>query len=246
MGKKTKGINNKNQGGIDFIRAKKKVGRKIKKAANATDTTVRAKRITLPGQVLGAEGKGAAVTQRGLSLPELLGQCAHYSERVRKDALDGIADSSRPTPRRSSRRRRRSWRRWRSASSTARRSRATPRRRPRARRPPRPRPARPRAFAPALILHVGAALTRPPRRRATRRGALDAILDVAPDLVARQRPGRDPQAPRRAPRRGDDAASSALVAETDKARAENATSDDRDDYGARSDARAASLARSGT
>jgi pre-rRNA-processing protein IPI1 len=52
MGKKTKGVNNKQTTGIDFIRAKKKVGRTIKKANNETDTTVKAKRINLPGQVL--------------------------------------------------------------------------------------------------------------------------------------------------------------------------------------------------
>ena len=93
MGKKTKGINNKQSGGIDFIRAKKKVGRKIKKSSNnATDTTVRAKRINLSTQTLGAEGKGDAVTSRGLSMPELLNQTTHYSERVRKDALEGIRE----------------------------------------------------------------------------------------------------------------------------------------------------------
>ena len=93
MGKKTKGINTKQSGGIDFIRAKKKVGRKIKKSTNnATDTTVRAKRINLSTQTLGAEGKGDAVTSRGLSMPELLNQTTHYSERVRKDALEGIRE----------------------------------------------------------------------------------------------------------------------------------------------------------
>ena len=201
MGKKTKGINNKNQGGIDFIRAKKKVGRKIKKAANATDTTVRAKRITLPGQVLGAEGKGAAVTQRGLSLPELLGQCAHYSERVRKDALDGIAELLQAHPEalvasaatvveKVAERLVDREKVARDAARAALRLGVLPALGPRGLAP----------FAPALILHVGAALThvhpavrrdapggarRHPRRRARPR--------------RRQRPGRDPRAPRRAP-----------------------------------------------
>ena len=239
MGKKTKGINNKNQGGIDFIRAKKKVGRKIKKAANATDTTVRAKRITLPGQVLGAEGKGAAVTQRGLSLPELLGQCAHYSERVRKDALDGIAELLQAHPEalvasaatvveKVAERLVDREKVARDAARAALRLGVLPALGPRGLAP----------FAPALILHVGAALTHVhPAVRRDAPGALDAILDVAPDLVAANDPAATLGHLAELLRRGDDAASSALVAETDKARAENATSSDRDDYGARSDAR---------
>ena len=55
MGKKTKSVNNKQKTGIDFIRAKKKVGRTIKKQANETDTSIRAKRINLPGQSIAAE-----------------------------------------------------------------------------------------------------------------------------------------------------------------------------------------------
>jgi hypothetical protein len=92
MGKKTKAVNNKQSTGIDFIRAKKKVGRTIKKSNNETNTTVVAKRINLPGQSVGVEHKGAAVTGRGLSMPELLNQTQHYSARVRKDALDGIKE----------------------------------------------------------------------------------------------------------------------------------------------------------
>ena len=93
MGKKTKSVNNKQKTGIDFIRAKKKVGRTIKKQANETDTSIRAKRINLPGQSIAAEfSKGDAVTTRGLSMPELLNQTHHYSGRVRKDALDGVRE----------------------------------------------------------------------------------------------------------------------------------------------------------
>ena len=214
-------------------------GRKIKKAANATDTTVRAKRITLPGQVLGAEGKGAAVTQRGLSLPELLGQCAHYSERVRKDALDGIAELLQAHPEAlvasAATVVEKVAERLVDREKVAARRRA---RRPQARRPPRPRPARPRAVRPrAHPARRRRAHARPPRRPTRRAGALDAILDVAPDLVAANDPAATLGHLAELLRRGDDAASSALVAETDKARAENATSDDRDDYGARSDAR---------
>ena len=68
------------------------MGRKIKKANNETETTIRAKRINLPGQSVLTENKGDAVTGRGLSMPELLNQTQHYSGRVRKDALDGMKE----------------------------------------------------------------------------------------------------------------------------------------------------------
>ena len=83
MGKKTKSVNNKQSTGIDFIRAKKKVGRKIRKQANETNTEVRAKRINLSVQSLGTEGKGDQVTGRGLSMPELLNQCQHYNAQAK-------------------------------------------------------------------------------------------------------------------------------------------------------------------
>ena len=91
MGKKTKPAP-KVKVGLDFVKAKRKVGRKIPQASNATDSTVRSKRINLAHQAIGGEGKGDAVTSRGLALPELLGQTGHYSTRVRRDALEGIKE----------------------------------------------------------------------------------------------------------------------------------------------------------
>ena len=54
--------------GIDFKRAKHKVGKRLPPARNATDTTVRSRVISLPSQSV-AEDKGtAAVSERNLTL----------------------------------------------------------------------------------------------------------------------------------------------------------------------------------
>lgn len=58
----------KNAGvGIDFKRARHKVGKKLPKAQNETNTTFKSKAITLPTQTVG-DTKGAAVTQKNLTL----------------------------------------------------------------------------------------------------------------------------------------------------------------------------------
>ena len=58
----------KNAGvGVDFARVKRRVGRKLAPADNATDTRVVARRVTLPGQSL-AEERGVAVSERNLTL----------------------------------------------------------------------------------------------------------------------------------------------------------------------------------
>lgn len=58
----------KNAGvGIDFKKAKHKVGKKLPKAQNATDTNFKSKAITLPAQTVG-DMKGSAVTQKNLTL----------------------------------------------------------------------------------------------------------------------------------------------------------------------------------
>lgn len=59
----------KNPGkGIDFKRVKHKVGKKLPRAQNATDTTVRSKSITLAQQSMAADRSGQAVTSRSLTL----------------------------------------------------------------------------------------------------------------------------------------------------------------------------------
>jgi pre-rRNA-processing protein IPI1 len=74
--------------GIDFKKVKHKIGKRLPRAANDTNTEVRAKAIALPGQrTLTADKAGAAVSARGLTLGELLAQWPHPSDKVRKGAL---------------------------------------------------------------------------------------------------------------------------------------------------------------
>ena len=69
----------KNAGvGIDFKKAKHRVGKKLPKAQNATDTNFKSKAISLPGQNVG-EDKGAAVTQGNLTLKVAIFPCNHTS-----------------------------------------------------------------------------------------------------------------------------------------------------------------------
>lgn len=214
MGKKTKGVNNRQSGGIDFIRAKKKVGKKIKKHANVTDTTVRAKRINLPGQTVGTEGKGEPLTHRGLSISELLNQTSHYSEKVRKDALEGMRELLEAHP------------------ETMKGSAAAVVEKTAERLVDREQIVRIAArgalkhgvlpalgkrgvapFAKRLVLHVGAALTHvDPVTRRDAPAALETLLDAAPELVAAHAPAATLRHLADLLRRGDDAASSALDA----------------------------------
>ena len=213
MGKKTKSVNNKQSTGIDFIRAKKKVGRKIRKQANETNTEVRAKRINLSVQSLGTEGKGDQVTGRGLSMPELLNQCQHYSARVRKDALDGIKEllETHPTSlvpcaatcvEKVAERLVDQEHIVRAAARGALRSGVLPALGPHGIAP----------FAERLVLHVGAALTHvAPAVRRDAPAVLEALLDAAPLLVGAYAPAATLRHLAELLRRGDDAASSSLV-----------------------------------
>lgn len=61
----------KNAGvGIDFKRAKHKVGKKLPKAQNETNTDFKSKAIALPSQNVG-EDKGVAVTSKNQTLKVL-------------------------------------------------------------------------------------------------------------------------------------------------------------------------------
>eukprot|EP00891_Asterochloris_glomerata_P008646 jgi/Astpho2/8646/Aster-x0817 len=80
------------------------VGKTLPKAQNETNTTIKSRSINLPGQSVGQDKAGAAVTQRNLSQQDvlgrdLLGQVGHYSERVRRDALKGLQDLLTHNPR---------------------------------------------------------------------------------------------------------------------------------------------------
>lgn len=64
-----KGQKRKNAGvGVDFRRVKHKVGKKLPKAQNATDTNFKSRSINLPGQNVGEDKGGAAVSLRNLTL----------------------------------------------------------------------------------------------------------------------------------------------------------------------------------
>lgn len=94
-----KGFKRKNAGvGVDFKRVKHKVGKKLVKAQNETDTTVVSKSITLPEQSIAVDKGGAAVTHRNLSLKDLLSQCSHHNDRVRCEALKGLIELLKANP----------------------------------------------------------------------------------------------------------------------------------------------------
>ncbi len=54
--------------GIDFKRAKHKVGKKLPRAQNETDVNFRSRAVTLPGQSVAEDRAGVAVSARNLSL----------------------------------------------------------------------------------------------------------------------------------------------------------------------------------
>jgi hypothetical protein len=64
-----KGHKRKNTGvGVDFKRVKSKVGKKLPRAQNATDTTIKSKAISMPDQRVVADRDGQAVSRRHLNL----------------------------------------------------------------------------------------------------------------------------------------------------------------------------------
>jgi pre-rRNA-processing protein IPI1 len=64
-----KGHKRKNTGvGVDFKRAKHKVGKKLPQAQNATDTTIVSRSIALKEQSIAVDKTGAVVTHRNLTL----------------------------------------------------------------------------------------------------------------------------------------------------------------------------------
>ena len=89
----------KNKGiGIDFKRAKQKVGKVLPRAENQTNTEVKSKAIHLSEQSIVVNKEGQAVTHRKLTLKDLLGQASHYSEKTRLDAIEGLIELIRKHP----------------------------------------------------------------------------------------------------------------------------------------------------
>nr|XP_016490996.1 PREDICTED: uncharacterized protein LOC107810706 [Nicotiana tabacum] len=82
----------KQKRGVDFKKIKRKIGRKLPPAQNATNTEIKSKAIILPEQSVASEKAGLAVSKKGLTLKELLQQTGHHNAKVRKDALIGIRD----------------------------------------------------------------------------------------------------------------------------------------------------------
>jgi pre-rRNA-processing protein IPI1 len=88
-------------GGVEFAKKRLKVGRKVAKHANETDSAVRSKRIRLAAQNLQSVGGDAAnegtrdedaASARGTPLNELLNQCGHYAVKTRCDGLSGLLE----------------------------------------------------------------------------------------------------------------------------------------------------------
>ena len=88
-------------GGVEFAKKRLKVGRKVAKHANETDSAVRSKRIRLAAQNLQSAGAGTsgegtrdedAASARGTPLNELLNQCGHYAAKTRCDGLNGLLE----------------------------------------------------------------------------------------------------------------------------------------------------------
>ena len=76
----------------DFAKVRGKVGKRLLAPANATNTVVKAKKVVLPGQTLSADRSARVLTSRGQTAEELFGQAAHYSGRVRTEALSGLSE----------------------------------------------------------------------------------------------------------------------------------------------------------
>jgi hypothetical protein len=75
----------------DFVKKRNKVGKKKLPARSATRAIARTRVIALPPQTLRTE-RAAVATHRNVSMSELLVQCAHFSPKVRRDALAGVRE----------------------------------------------------------------------------------------------------------------------------------------------------------
>ncbi|KAG2448880.1 hypothetical protein HYH02_006229 [Chlamydomonas schloesseri] len=83
----------KNAGvGVDFKRVKHKVGKKLPRAKNETNTDFTSKSINLPSQAVKEDRSGVAVNYQNLTLKELLNQTSHHNDKSRKHSLVGLSD----------------------------------------------------------------------------------------------------------------------------------------------------------
>ncbi|CAH1238193.1 TEX10 [Branchiostoma lanceolatum] len=74
----------------DFNKVKLKVGKKLPKADNVTDTTFKSRAIHLPDQLKTDASQPTNFRQQNVK--DLLTQCNHYSASVRHEAITGLKD----------------------------------------------------------------------------------------------------------------------------------------------------------
>ncbi|GAM25002.1 hypothetical protein SAMD00019534_081770 [Acytostelium subglobosum LB1] len=80
------------QPSLDFQVKKKKLGKKAPPNPNATVTTFKSKTLFIPAQSISGEKEDQMVNHRNMTLKDLLSKMKHYSEQVKKDALNGVRD----------------------------------------------------------------------------------------------------------------------------------------------------------
>ncbi|XP_043193607.1 testis-expressed protein 10 homolog [Amphibalanus amphitrite] len=88
MGKSNKAKREKK---ADFTKVKLKVGKKLPKGQNLTDTSFKSKKIVI-GNQLKKQDNETPVTKKKLSLKELLSHLQHFSVYVRQDGLNGLRE----------------------------------------------------------------------------------------------------------------------------------------------------------
>ena len=80
---------------IDFVKTKRKVGKKIKKTNNTnTDAKVTSKRVNVLEQSVAANASndGTLRTKRGTGMQELVNRTTHHAGKTRKEALEGMLE----------------------------------------------------------------------------------------------------------------------------------------------------------
>ena len=83
-------------GGVDFVKTKRKVGKKIKKSASgaATEAKVTSKKVNVLEQSVATNlsNDGVLRTHRGVAMQELVNRTTHHGGKTRKEALDGMLE----------------------------------------------------------------------------------------------------------------------------------------------------------
>ena len=80
---------------VDFVKTKRKVGKKIKKTNNTnTDAKVTSKRVNVLEQSVAANlsNDGTLRTKRGTGMQELVNRTTHHAGKTRKEALEGMLE----------------------------------------------------------------------------------------------------------------------------------------------------------